>query len=244
MKILRTIILVVLVGLTLQSCKENKEYKKMEQAPNQAQMQQTNSIHEIKVNEVLDGGGYTYLNVTEGTKKYWMAITSANIRVGETYYYSGGMEMKDFESKQLGKTFDFITFTDMVTTSKNELKKDEVKNPHKAATEAKENKMIDKLAKIAGEIYLEDLFKNKNSYSNKEIEITGVVVKVNKNILDKNWIHIIDGTKTETNSSLTITSTEMVKVGDTVTVNGKIVLDKDFGYGYVYDIILEEGKFK
>ena len=169
---------------------------------------------------------------------------TANIKVGETYYYSGGMEMKDFESKQLGKTFDFITFADMVTTNKDELNKAKVKNPHKAANEAKENKMIDKLAKNAGDIYLEDLFKNKNSYSNKEIEINGVVVKVNKNILDKNWIHIIDGTKTETNSSLTITSTEMVKVGDTVTVNGKIVLDKDFGYGYVYDIILEEGKFK
>ena len=57
-------------------------------------------------------------------------------------------------------------------------------------------------------------------------------------------IHIIDGTKTETNSSLAITSNELVKVGDTVTVSGKIVLDKDFGYGYVYNVLLEEGKFK
>lgn len=241
MKFLKIIVIVVFAGLTFQSCKDNKEYKKIEKAPKQAM----NSIHEIVVNEVVDGGGYTYLNVKEGEKSYWMAITSANVKAGETYYYNGGMQMKDFESKQLGKTFDFITFTDMVTTSKDELLNQvEVKNPHKSATDAKEDKMIDKLAKNDGEIYLEEIFNNKNSYSNKEVEVKGVVVKVNKNILDKNWIHIIDGTKTETNSSLTITSTEMVKVGDTVVVTGKIVLDKDFGYGYVYDIILEEGKFK
>ena len=242
MKFLKITVLVVLAGLVFQSCKENKEYKKIEKAPIKA----TNTIHEIVVNEVVDGGGYTYLNVKEAEKEYWMAITSANVKAGETYYYSGGMQMKDFESKQLGKTFDFITFAEMVSTSKEELV-NEAKaksNPHKSATEAKEDKMIDKLAKNDGEIYLEEIFKNKNSYSNKEVEVKGVVVKVNKNILDKNWIHIIDGTKTETNSSLTITSNELVKVGDTVVVNGKIVLDKDFGYGYVYDIILEEGKFK
>ena len=241
MKFLKILVIVALASLSFQSCKDNKEYKKLEKAPAQAM----NSIHEIVVNEVVEGGGYTYLNVEEGKSEYWMAITSSDVIAGETYYYSGGIQMKDFESKQLGKTFDFITFAETVSANKEELSKVDVKSdPHKAVTEAKKDKMIDKMAKNDGEIYLEEIFNNKNSYANKEVEVKGIVVKVNKNILDKNWIHIIDGTKTETNSSLTITSSELVKVGDTVVVAGKIVLDKDFGYGYVYNIILEEGKFK
>jgi hypothetical protein len=240
MKFLKIVTVIVLSSIVLQSCKENKEYKKIETAPIQA----TNTIHEIVVNEVVDGGGYTYLNVKEGDKNYWMAITSANVEVGKTYYYSGGMEMKDFESKQLEKTFDYITFAENVSNSKESLQSAKNMNPHEPVTKPKESKMIAKLAKKEGAIFLEEIFNNKSDFANKEVEVTGVVVKVNKNILDKNWIHIIDGTKTETNSSLAITSNELVKVGDTVTVSGKIVLDKDFGYGYVYNILLEEGKFK
>ena len=179
MKFLKILVIVVLASLSFQSCKDNKEYKKLEKAPAQAM----NSIHEIVVNEVVEGGGYTYLNVEEGKSEYWMAITSSDVIAGETYYYSGGIQMKDFESKQLGKTFDFITFAETVSANKEELSKVDVKSdPHKAVTEAKKDKMIDKMAKNDGEIYLEEIFNNKNSYANKEVEVKGIVVKVNTNL--------------------------------------------------------------
>jgi hypothetical protein len=34
----------------------------------------------------------------------------------------------------------------------------------------------------------------------------------------------------------------MVNVGDNITIEGKVTLDKDFGYGYFYNVLLEEGK--
>jgi len=34
------------------------------------------------------------------------------------------------------------------------------------------------------------------------------------------------------------------KVGDIVTIEGKIALNKDFGYGYVYDVIIEDATIK
>ena len=40
---------------------------------------------------------------------------------------------------------------------------------------------------------------------------------------------------------LTITTQEIVKEGDIVTFKGNVVLNKDFGAGYVYDLIIEEG---
>jgi hypothetical protein len=86
------------------------------------------------------------------------------------------------------------------------------------------------------------LVADKKSFSGKKIRVKGVVTKVNEAIMDKNWIHIQDGTEAEGAFDLTVTSTQAVSVGDTVTFEGKIALDKDFGYGYFYNIIMEEGE--
>ena len=39
---------------------------------------------------------------------------------------------------------------------------------------------------------------------------------------------------------LTVTTSSTAKVGDTVLVNGPLTLDKDFGYGYQYNVIIED----
>jgi hypothetical protein len=31
-------------------------------------------------------------------------------------------------------------------------------------------------------------------------------------------------------------------MGENITFEGKIVLDKDFGYGYFYSVLMEDGK--
>ena len=33
---------------------------------------------------------------------------------------------------------------------------------------------------------------------------------------------------------------KVAKVGDIVTVEGKLILDRDFGFGYKYDLIIEK----
>jgi hypothetical protein len=59
--------------------------------------------------------------------------------------------------------------------------------------------------------------------------------------MEKNWVHIQDGTDYEGEFDLTITTSRSVSVGDTVTFEGTIALEKDFGYGYFYNILMEEG---
>ena len=70
------------------------------------------------------------------------------------------------------------------------------------------------------------------------------MVKFNQQIMGKNWLHIRDGSgeaDAKTND-LTVTTGVTAKVGDTVLVTGKLVLDKDFGYGYKYAVIIEDAK--
>jgi hypothetical protein len=91
-------------------------------------------------------------------------------------------------------------------------------------------------------IKISDLLENKKSYSGKTIKITGQVTKFNPEIMGKNWIHIQDGSEFQGGFDLTITTDQKVSVGDIITFEGKISLDKDFGYGYFYNVLLEDGK--
>jgi hypothetical protein len=93
-----------------------------------------------------------------------------------------------------------------------------------------------------GCVKLSDLLSNKKSYSGKTIKVTGAVTKFNSAIMGKNWIHIQDGSESNGEFDLTITTDEVSEVGQTVTFEGTIALDKDFGYGYVYSILMENGK--
>lgn len=97
------------------------------------------------------------------------------------------------------------------------------------------------ITKPEGELSIADVYSGKADYSTKEFEIRGVVVKVNDQVMGKNWVHIQDGTGTGGNFDLTITTQANVKVGDEVIFKGKLTLEKDFGAGYFYDVIMEDG---
>ena len=78
----------------------------------------------------------------------------------------------------------------------------------------------------------------------KPVVVAGKVVKFNPDIMGKNWVHLRDGTGTEadkTNDILVTTKAE-VKAGDIVTFSGTVRTDKDFGSGYIYKVMVEDGK--
>jgi len=234
-----TVLTIVLSMLAIYSCKDKQSsYKKI----NKVEKTSIEEIHKIVVNDFMDAGGYTYLNVNEGGKDYWMAIPNTKVEKGATYFYTGGMLMKNFESKELNKKFDLITFSEGISTSEEAINKTAVKNPHSNAKDATDKVVEVNIEQPANGTSIADLFEKKETLKNQEVVVKGKVVKVNSGILDRNWIHIVDGTSFETKKDLTITSNEVVKVGDTVTFKAKVVLDKDFGGGYIYALLLEEGE--
>jgi hypothetical protein len=101
---------------------------------------------------------------------------------------------------------------------------------------------IEGIEKVAGGKTVAEIFSGKADLSGKEVAVRGQVVKFSAEIMGKNWIHLQDGTGAEGTNDLTVTTTAMVKVGDTVVVTGPVVTGKDFGYGYKYDVIIEDAK--
>lgn len=221
--------------LMLFGCKDKGSYSTVKETTASSQI----AAHKIVVKETIDGGDYTYINAEENGNTYWMAISNAKVTVGDVYYYDGGLLMKDFESKQLNRTFDEITFIEGIRTTEKAVESDQ-ENTHINADVSTENMV--KIEKPKNGTSLSELFSAKKSFSGKSIIVKGQVVKVNNGIMNKNWVHIVDGTQFDGKNDLGITTLDSVNIGDIVTFKGKLSLDKDFGHGYVYPILLEDAK--
>lgn len=193
------------------------------------------------VEEVLQATSYTYMKVNSGDREVWIAVTRREAKVGETVSFVAELEMKDFESKDLQRTFESIYFVgNVISGSPAAPAGPDVPHQMRPVLEKQEISV----EPAGGGITIGQLFSEKDSYADKTVVIRGRVTKVNRAIMNKNWVHIQDGTGDADNFDLTITTQEEPNVGDVVTFEGKIALNQDFGSGYTYDVIMEDARLK
>jgi len=87
------------------------------------------------------------------------------------------------------------------------------------------------------------VFAEKDQLAGQSVMVRGKVVKANAMVMGKNWLHVRDGSGEEGTNDLTVTTTgNLPQVGDTVVVSGVVGIDKDFGMGYVYPVIVEDAE--
>lgn len=99
------------------------------------------------------------------------------------------------------------------------------------------------VVKAEGGKTVAEVFAEKDALAGKPVTLRGKVVKANAGIMGKNWIHVRDGSGAEGTNDLTVTTTTaQPNVGDTVLVTGPVTLNKDFGMGYQYDVIVEDAQ--
>jgi len=235
--------LILLVALLIfVGCSSDE--KKDEAVQQDIQSEMAPNVHQVTIEEILQANSYTYLRVKENDKEDWIAITKRDdFKKGQTIYYSDAMEMKNFHSKDLERDFDSVWFVQTVSEKPigvNPMMGES--SPHSnVKPEADESISI---KPVSGGITIAQLFDNKTDYEGKTVKIKGKVVKVNNGIMGRNWIHIQDGTGNENNYDLTITTNDKAQVGEVVVVEGYVELDKDFGAGYKYDVIVQDSKVK
>jgi len=197
----------------------------------------------IEVAEYLDGGGYTFIKANENGKELWLAVTQMKVEVGDVLYFLSAMEMSNFESKTLNKTFETILFVDKIYSSPPSSgamgnnsgmvssADGHTKPKVEAATEIK-------VTPLAGGLTVEAVNKDRVSLAGKKVKVRGVVTKFNGGIMGRNWLHIQDGTSFGENVDLTVTTDKPAKVGDKIVIEGTVAVDKDFGAGYFYEVLI------
>ena len=112
--------------------------------------------------------------------------------------------------------------------------------PHASPGAQVTEKTTVKVDKAPGGITIGELFAKKDTYAGKTVKVKGKVIKVNPSIMKRNWLHIQDGTSSGEKYDLTVTTEGEFNVGDVVILEGKITLNKDFGFGYFYDVLMED----
>lgn len=203
--------------------------------------------------ETMSGGGYTYLLLSDGTQKVWAASPPCSVKTGEVVVVPPGMVMTDFYSKGLKRKFDKIFFVEGIQKANAEDAKAGMARPfpsgsggmppghgmHKSPAPVLS---FSNIARAAGGRTVAELYAEKAQWAGRTVAVRGRVAKFSPAIMDRNWIHIQDGTGKDATADLTITTTNMVKVGDLIVADGLVATNKIFGHGYAYEILMENAK--
>lgn len=198
-------------------------------------------VHKVEVEKVIQGSNYTYLLVSENKEELWLAIAKSEVKEDEILYFTDPLLMNNFTSKELNRTFESIYFVQKIS-DKLPLDSDQPIS-ESGAQKAEITKLGNiKITPKSGEITIAELFENHAKYAGKIVTITGIVSKYSPMIMDRNWAHIQDGTEFSGEFDLTVTTADSLEVGNQVTFSGKISLNKDFGAGYFYKIIMEDAQ--
>ncbi len=199
------------------------------------------NVHKVTAEEVIQTSAYTYLRVSEESKETWIAITRQEVEKGKSYYYIPGIEMTDFVSKELKRTFKSIFFVDKFSEQPITNIKTNAADAPKGNLSAVAKEGI-KVEPAVGGITIAELYAKKDSYAGKTVKIKGEVVKFNAEIMGKHWVHLQDGTNSNGSFDIAFTTNDVTKIGDVVTFEGTVTLKKDFGAGYFYEVIIENAK--
>jgi hypothetical protein len=215
-----------------------------------------------KVLQVLNSGGYSYIYLQKGNgEKIWIAVTQTRAKEGDRMSFKEGLVMKNFESKTLKRTFDTIVFSNGVVPQPAGAP---ASSPAKAATPItpptaappqkqtspmgskvavmpKEKRISVKKAVGPNAFTIAEIYHNRAKLDKKQIVVRGKIVKVTSGIMKRIWVHIQDGTGSQSKGThnLVCTTTATPHLDDVVTVKGTVAKDRDFGYGYRYKVLIE-----
>lgn len=237
------IFLTLMIAIVFASCVRNKSGQTGDDTTPQ-------NANVFEVAEVIHGDTYTYMKVKENMAERWVATGKTEASAGDVLYYGQALEMPNFHSKELDRTFDKIYFIDKVSEQPVEhahsgqmpmgqMPQGHMGQGHSGAVESEQKSSIS-LEKSGDEVTIADIYATPKDFEGKEFEIRGVVTKVNKEIMGKNWVHLQDGTSNDGSFDLTVTTQALPEVNDEVTFKGTLTLEKDFGAGYYYDVIMED----
>jgi hypothetical protein len=201
-----------------------------------------------EVAETMDASSYTYMRLKSAKGELWVATGKMPVKVGDKVVVPLEQEMRNFHSATLNRDFPLIYFVSAVTRE-GEPAPPALAVAHGSGTGAAAPQapaQVQPNAPPPGGSSIADVWANKSRLAGKTVTVRGTVVKFNGGILDRNWLHLQGGSgkAADGTNDLTVTTDAVVKVGDVITVTGTVVVDKDFGSGYAYALMLEQAKVK
>jgi hypothetical protein len=199
------------------------------------------------VAETIKVERYTYVQVDTGKEKIWAATPEFHGKVGDTVVVPAGLVMKNFHSNTLERDFDLVHFVGAISSGENDQDFNQqpqmpTVHPPMGVTSSKPQIDLGKVEKAEDGKTVAEIFAAKEDLAGKQVLVRGKVVKFLPQIMGKNWLHLQDGSGSEGTNDLAVTTAATAEVGDLVLVNGKVSVNRDFGYGYTYEVLVEDAE--
>jgi hypothetical protein len=192
--------------------------------------------------EHLSASPYVYLRVKTAKGEVWAAVPEVKVENGAEVTVFNAMLMTKFESKSLKRTFDEVYFGTLTAAAAagTQAAAPQAGTPQSPAVS------VGKVDKATGPDAwtVAEAWAQKSSLVGKTVSIRGVVVKYNDAVMGKNWIHLQDGSgdPNQGTHDITVTSLDAAAKGATITITGTLRVNRDFGAGYSYAVIVEDAK--
>lgn len=202
------------------------------------------SALEGTVLEMMDVGSYSYLRLKTAGGETWAAIPRTVLAVGARVVIPNPMRMDGYKSETLGRKFDHIVFG--VLAEPGATGGVGPSGPGAAPAGAAKARLFPagplEVAKAPGPdgVRVADIVGRPAAFEGKKVSVRGKVVKFTAGVLDRNWLHLQDGSGAAGADDITVTSKDGAGVGEVVTATGTVHLKRDFGAGYSYPVIVED----
>ncbi len=224
-----------------------------------------------KVLEKIDVSQYSYLRLATASGEVWTAVQRTDKKVGDEVGVGNAFPMQGFESKELNRKFDVVYFGQLAGAGGEVAamppgmgggmgggmpgmgggqaggppNPTQMAAQHQAVATGPADAKVEKVAKAGGADArtVEEIWGQRVKLKGKPVTVRGQVVKFTP-VMGKNFVHLRDGSGNadKKNNDVTVTTADSVAVGDVVTAKGVIVVDKDFGSGYAYPVMIEDAK--
>lgn len=223
-----------------------------------------------QVLEAQDAGIYTYIRLKTATGETWAAVNKAAVKKGQTVTIGNPMEMRNFESKSLNRTFDRIVFGTLAAAPSAAPPAagapPPAANAAPPAAGARPEGARGNLGKVHGNVAkvpdpgvisvakaegrsgrtVAEVNAQRAALKGKQVAVRAKVIKVSSGILGRNWIHLRDGSGSAADNThdLLVTSKDKPQVGDVVLAKGVVMTDVKLGEGYAYKVLIENASFQ
>lgn len=93
-------------------------------------------------------------------------------------------------------------------------------------------------------VTIAELFEQRAALAGQRVALRATVVRRMDGVLGKTFLHLQDGSGTPERADydLTVTTSEDLSLGETVEVEGELLIDQELGLGYAYAALLTDAR--
>lgn len=180
------------------------------------------STRHAVIQEILKGDRNYFIRLNARGEDYWIVTKVEGLAVGQHIDHSDATAKHGYYSESLNKTFETIYLVSKIAVAHSGST-----DPHGSGASTPPSDAVS----------IAYVIENAASLNGKEVVVSGTVVKVNAHIMDRNWMHLKDGSADD--YDFVITTNDMVPAGHNAAFRGTVTVNKDFGAGYTYALIIE-----